>query len=1136
MVDAEKTREQLIDELKQLQGELQQARARIVSLESHQGLDNQSATTGKTILDNIVTGVWVSEDTTERKAIQDEFGKLNDINEQRRLYEDLRLKSKIISNMAEGVNLTTFTDETIVYCNPKFEEMFGYETDELIGKHISIVNAPTEKTPEETARNIREALDKYKSWEGEVYNIRKDGIPFWCYATVSAFKHDKYGEVWVAIHTDISRRKRAEEELKKFFDLSIDMLCVADINGCFKTLSPSFGNKLGYTDEELKSKPFIEFVHPDDREKTLSEVKKLSQGIPTIYFENRYLCKDGKYMLLAWTSSPAPETGLTYSVARDITEQKEIEEERLQESEKRYSSLFDQSPDAIFIADPKTGYIVDANQTASVLIDRPISEIKGMHQSLLTPKDREEHSRELFKAVVRDLINDNMSYPVEVDVVRANGDTIPCEVMAQIIYHNGRPFIQGVFRDISLRRYMEATIRAERDKLKRMTDAITIGLLIVNREYGIELVNDAIISDFGEVNARKCYEYFHDRTEPCQWCRNEEVFAGGTVKWEWYSPKTQKTYSLLDTPLVDLDGSISKFAILFDITDIKQVQLRQKRELDFQMAASEVTKVALSSESSIYDIALIINKYAMSLTGSSHGYVSEIDRNADDLIGHTITPMMRSGMCNILQLQQKIVFLRDDSGYNALWGHSLNTKEGFYTNTPQTHPAYKGCVPDGHVPIQRFLSVPAKIKDRLVGQIALANAEKDYTGEDLDFINRLAYIYAIAVDRKRMEEDLRLAEDRYRTILSTSIDGFWILDARGKIIQVNQAYCDMIGYTKEELLQMSANDVEALETREEIERHIVKIIENGADRFETKHRCKDGRIVDVEISVNFLKSFNLMFTFMRDITERKLMEEELRTLNANLEVRVAKEVEGRQRNEHMLIHQSKMAAIGEMIVLIAHQWKQPLNALSMFVLDLKDAYGYGELNEEYIYKMVASSMGQIAFMSKTIDDFRDFFKPSKEKVMFDVKVAIEDLFSMFGSIFTKNDISIEVKEMPCSNLLVNGYPNEFKQVMLNLLNNSGDAIMLRRNTDVIHGHIEVVFKNNEDRSETIISIKDNGGGIPKDVIDRIFEPYYTTKGTGGTGIGLYMSKTIIETNMGGSLTVRNLNGGAEFTITLQSCS
>ncbi|MBF0458519.1 MAG: HAMP domain-containing histidine kinase [Nitrospirae bacterium] len=140
---------------------------------------------------------------------------------------------------------------------------------------------------------------------------------------------------------------------------------------------------------------------------------------------------------------------------------------------------------------------------------------------------------------------------------------------------------------------------------------------------------------------------------------------------------------------------------------------------------------------------------------------------------------------------------------------------------------------------------------------------------------------------------------------------------------------------------------------------------------------------------------------------------------------------------------------------------------------------------------------------------------------------------MFEQMFKKSDVGISLKTGPETILFADGYPNEFKQVLLNILNNAKDAIISNIETDSkIQGLIEINICNDEQRDKIMISIGDNGGGIPEHLIAKIFEPYYTTKGEHGTGIGLYMSKTIIETNMGGSLTVRNVDGGAEFMVSL----
>jgi len=138
---------------------------------------------------------------------------LTDITERKKAEDRLRLYSEITVNMSEGVYVIRASDGVIIYTNPKFEEMFGYGPSELMGKHVSVVNAPSEKSPQNTAEEIIEVLNQEGSWCGEILNIKKDRTPFWCYASVSTFEHPKHGNVWVSMHTDITERKKAEEKL-----------------------------------------------------------------------------------------------------------------------------------------------------------------------------------------------------------------------------------------------------------------------------------------------------------------------------------------------------------------------------------------------------------------------------------------------------------------------------------------------------------------------------------------------------------------------------------------------------------------------------------------------------------------------------------------------------------------------------------------------------------------------------------------------------------------------------------------------------------------------------------------------------------------------------------------------------------
>ncbi|MGD9807569.1 MAG: transporter substrate-binding domain-containing protein [Deferribacterales bacterium] len=274
---------------------------------------------------------------------------------------------------------------------------------------------------------------------------------------------------------------------------------------------------------------------------------------------------------------------------------------------------------------------------------------------------------------------------------------------------------------------------------------------------------------------------------------------------------------------------------------------------------------------------------------------------------------------------------------------------------------------------------------------------------------------------------------------------------------------------------------------------------------------------------------------------------ELQRVNKDLERKVADETSRRLENERLLMQQSKLAAMGDMIGAIAHQWRQPLNAVGIIIQDLEDDYEAGTATLDSIKQSSSEAMNVIMQMSQTITDFSNFFKPDKSSECFKLCKAINDVAGMMlpqlkshniklHMVCMDNDLDGKLKENGdpfdcCSNYCVHGYPNEFKHVILNLLKNAMDALdPMQKQNKYIHINITTDAEN-----YITIEIKDNGGGIEAEHIARIFEPYFSTKMEGkGVGIGLYMSKQILE-NMNGKLWFENKDEGAAFFIKLKLC-
>lgn len=278
----------------------------------------------------------------------------------------------------------------------------------------------------------------------------------------------------------------------------------------------------------------------------------------------------------------------------------------------------------------------------------------------------------------------------------------------------------------------------------------------------------------------------------------------------------------------------------------------------------------------------------------------------------------------------------------------------------------------------------------------------------------------------------------------------------------------------------------------------------------------------------------LMKRVVEDFKARLLIENELRvkrneleSLNRDLESRIKKAVEESRENEQMLVQQSKLASMGEMLGAIAHQWRQPLNTLSLYIQDTREAYDYGEMDQAYVHRFVEQSMKIIHFMSNTINEFRQFFRPSREKTDIPLVQAIEETIHIISGQLQNHNIQVQIHcadEQPCQSITIAGYLNEFKFVFLSILNNSREAINARRRAGNLHrteaGMIDIDLERRDSGVE--IRVRDNGTGIPEELRSRVFDAYFTTKEEErAVGIGLYMARKIIQDNLSGTIEARN---------------
>ncbi len=789
------------------------------------------------------------------------------------------LQSQILEIMAEGVNLVRASDCIIVYANPGFEQMFGYEPGELVGMHVSLINAPTEKNPQEVAAEISKVLAEKGEWKGEIYNVRKDGTKFWCSVNIKAFQYPEHGKVWISVHTDITGRKRAEEALKAAIAKA------EDEKNKSNAIIEAIGDGIIIQDTDFKI-IYQNQVQNDLHGNHVGEYcykvyegrDSICEGCPVeltfrdgkIHKAERSVITDTGTFYFELTGSPLRDsTGKIIAgvkVVRDITEIRR-NEKALQESEKRYRSLFNQANDAIYLINPQTGKIIDCNKKAAEMDGYSIEELKEMTTVDLHPLDEQHIVLEKFKEVLE---KGPVSCILGLHHMRKDGRLVPIEINASIIEIDGKKLNISIVRDVTEQKRAEEELRKGEIFLESVFASIQDGIGVIDKDMNILRVNPTAERWYpysAPLVGKKCYEAYHRRSERCEACPAWKTLKTGESAYKVVSKhgpggKEVGWLEIYSFPMIDTATGEMRGAIEYvrDITERKLVEKEKDRLLKAIDNSTDGITIADENDRYIYVNAAYAKIF---------GYTQE------EFIGETwrkIAP-------------PELIAPAEKELSRTMHNRDIGTFRG----------EVPGLRKDGTI-------IPTEVQGT-----ALRDGDGNYLGH-------ICVVRDIA-ERKQMEETLRL----FSEAVENAPDSVQIADLNGHIIYSNKATEEIYGFSPEEF---RGKHVDELNVDPQIASKVIlpAIKESGRWVGELTVKHKDGRTFPVWLNASMVKNSKgkpiAMMGIIHDITERKRVEEAIK--------KYAKELEESNRMKELFID------------IMHHDLVNPLTAASGFIELLKE--------------------------------------------------------------------------------------------------------------------------------------------------------------------------------------------------------
>lgn len=910
-------------------------------------------------------------------------GSIRDISERKRneerIKQSLSLLQATTNSTADGI-LVVDRKGRIISFNDTFKNIFGLSDSVLeLGKDNDALAEALKmvKDPDLFLARVRHL---YNNPEQESYDTIdfKDGRIIERYSRPQWIDGQPVGRVWR--FRDDTERRKTEQQLNLMAHAlkSIkECISITDINNQILFINDAFAKTYGYSNEELIDKS-ISIVRPPDNDQAITkEILDLTNdsGWKGELLNQR---KDGAVFPISLSTTIVKndkgETLGLVGVASDITERKR-EEQNLKENEERYRSLFEGSPDAIFLADTETGMIIGANTASSSLLKKPLDQIIGMKQWELHPTDNAEDSKRIFREHLSVLNRGETFKNFESSVLCSDGSVIPIEIRANLIHIKGKSTIQGVFRDVSDRKAAEKAILESEKRYRMLIENQGEGVTIVDANENFTFVNPATERIFeavpGTLNGRNMKEfvspeqYEHIKKETKKRSENEK----STYELEIKTDKGNiRTILITGTPQTDESGRFTgTFGVLRDITEWKkaETEIQAKEALLNTLVQTSPDLIWIKDVNGIY---LTCNKIFERYFGASIDQI--IGKNDYNFLGRELADFFRE-----------------------------NDRKAIENGKPTINEEWINSADDGRKVLLETIKTPMyDLNGELIGVLGVSR--------DIS-------------DRKQAEEQLRQSEEKYRNLIKSMPDGVYRSTHKGKFVEVNPAMVRLLGYdSANELLNI---DIKKqlyfdLEDRESL---ALKLNDKELDIYPLKK--KDGSAVYVEDHGWYVKDDKGKIVFhegiLRDVTGRKMAELQLQKYSQKL--------------------QELNATKDKFFSIIAHDLKSPFSSITGLSeilknearhLDIQTIEQYAQIinyTANHTYQLLENLLNWSLVQQSHID-----FQPGPIVV----NQVVSDILALMTEKVDSKKITVE--NLISENLIVRADENMVKTIFRNLISNA----------------------------------------------------------------------------------------------------